>query len=113
MQCGLLFEHYYKPATHELGWADFQVRSEQAIVRHWQLVMLAFTFTLLTATPSDQAEQAPRGDGGAAGGKSAPPDHLAGHPAPGPRLAVSLGAPAAVLAPLVHRPTPTRTGSPA
>ncbi|OHV59941.1 hypothetical protein BCD48_40975 [Pseudofrankia sp. BMG5.36] len=106
-------EHYYKPATHELGWADFQVRSEQAIVRHWQLVMLAFTFTLLTATPPGQAEQAPRGDGGAAGGKSAPPDHLAGHPATGPRLAVPLGTPAAVLAPLVHRPTPTRTGSPA
>ena len=105
-------EHYYKPAKHELGWADFQVRSEQAIVRHWQLVMLAFTFSLLTATPPSQTEQTPRRDGGAAGGKSAPTDHLAGHPTTGPRLAMSLDAPAAVLAPLVDRPTPTRTGSP-
>src|SRR5262249_22749308 len=38
-------EHYYKPAKHELGWADYQMRPEQAIVRHWQLVMLAFTFS--------------------------------------------------------------------
>ena len=40
-------EHYYKPAKHEFGWADFQMRPEQAIVRHWHLVMLAFTFSLL------------------------------------------------------------------
>src|SRR5439155_14127285 len=43
-------EHYYKPAKHELGWADFQVRTERAIDRHWQLVMLAFTFSLLAGT---------------------------------------------------------------
>jgi hypothetical protein len=36
-------EHDYKPANHELGWADDQRRPEQAIVRHWHLVMLAFT----------------------------------------------------------------------
>jgi Transposase DDE domain len=36
-------EQYYKPAKHELGWADYQMRPEQAIVRHWHLVMLAFT----------------------------------------------------------------------
>jgi hypothetical protein len=41
-----LIEHY-KPAKHELGWADFQVRSEKAIVRHWQLVMLAFTLIMV------------------------------------------------------------------
>jgi len=40
-------EHYYKPVKHELGWADYQMRPERAIVRHWQLVMLAFTFSLL------------------------------------------------------------------
>jgi hypothetical protein len=40
-------EHYYKPVKHELGWADYQVRPERAIVRHWQLVMLAYTFSLL------------------------------------------------------------------
>nr|WP_243657519.1 transposase [Parafrankia sp. BMG5.11] len=104
-------EHYYKPAKHELGWADFQVRSEQAIVRHWQLVMLAFTFSLLTAALPDHAEQAPSSDGGPAGGKSAPTSHLAGHTASGPRLAEPLGASTAVLAPLADRPTPTGTGS--
>jgi hypothetical protein len=25
---------FYKPATHELGWADEQLRPERAIVRH-------------------------------------------------------------------------------
>src|SRR5258708_493793 len=53
-------EHYYKPVKHELGWADYQVRPERAIVSHWQLVMLAYTFSLLVgalpegaATPLD------------------------------------------------------------
>ena len=46
-------EHYYKSAKHELGWADYQARPERAIVRHWQLVMLAYTFSLLVgALPS-------------------------------------------------------------
>jgi hypothetical protein len=36
-------DHYYKPAKHKLSWADYQMRPEQAIVRHWHLVMLAFT----------------------------------------------------------------------
>ena len=37
-------EQGYKQAKHELGWADFQVRSDQAIRRHWMLVCCAFTF---------------------------------------------------------------------
>src|ERR1035437_6347684 len=40
-------EHYYKPAKHELGWADFPVRPAKAILRHWHLVILAYTFSLL------------------------------------------------------------------
>jgi hypothetical protein len=44
-------EHYYKPVKHELGWADFQTRDAAAIIRHWHLVMLAFTFSLLTEAP--------------------------------------------------------------
>jgi hypothetical protein len=40
-------EHFYKPVKHELGWADYQMRPERAIVRHWQLVLLAYTFSLL------------------------------------------------------------------
>jgi hypothetical protein len=100
---------YDKPAKHELGWADFQVRSEKAIVRHWQLVMLAFTFSLLTA-PSEQGEEAPAGDGGPAGGKSGTADRLAVHTAAGPQLAVPVGPSAGVLAPLVHRSAPAGTG---
>ena len=46
-------EHFYKPVKHDLGWADDQMRPERAIVRHWQLVLLAFTFSLLVgALPS-------------------------------------------------------------
>ncbi len=38
-------------AKHELGWADFQTRDSRAIIRHWHLVMLAFTFSPLTEAP--------------------------------------------------------------
>src|SRR5215218_8091502 len=37
-------EQGYKQVKAELGWADFQVRSDRAIRRHWQLVCCAFSF---------------------------------------------------------------------
>jgi hypothetical protein len=37
-------EQGYKQVKGELGWADFQVRSDRAIRRHWQLVCCAFSF---------------------------------------------------------------------
>jgi SRSO17 transposase len=37
-------EQGYKQAKHELGWADFQVRADRAIRRHWALVCCAFAF---------------------------------------------------------------------
>lgn len=37
-------EQGYKQMKDELGWADFMVRSDQAIRRHWQLVCCAFAF---------------------------------------------------------------------
>jgi SRSO17 transposase len=37
-------EQSYKQAKHELGWADFQVRGDLAIRRHWELVCCAFCF---------------------------------------------------------------------
>ena len=37
-------EQGYKQVKDELGWADFQVRSDRAICRHWTLVCLAFSF---------------------------------------------------------------------
>jgi SRSO17 transposase len=97
-------EHYYKPAKHELGWADFQVRPERAIVRHWHLVMLAFTFSLLAGAPGPVAEAAPRPSSTGAeapGGKIGAAPRLAGHAAGGAPLAVPVGAPPPVLAAVV------------
>src|SRR5215207_10351724 len=37
-------EQSYKQVKHALGWSDYQVRSDLAIRRHWQLVFLAFSF---------------------------------------------------------------------
>jgi hypothetical protein len=37
-------EQGYKQIKQELGWADFQVRSGEAIQRHWALVCCAFSF---------------------------------------------------------------------
>jgi SRSO17 transposase len=40
----LWVEQSYKQVKGQLGWADFQVRSDTAIQRHWQLVCCAFAF---------------------------------------------------------------------
>jgi hypothetical protein len=37
-------EQGYKQVKGELGWADFQVRSDRAIRRHWTLVRCGFSF---------------------------------------------------------------------
>jgi hypothetical protein len=37
-------EQGYKQVKGELGWADFQVRADRAIRRHWTLVCCAFSF---------------------------------------------------------------------
>ncbi len=37
-------EQSYKQVKHVLGWSDYQVRSDTAIRRHWELVMCAFSF---------------------------------------------------------------------
>lgn len=37
-------EQSYKQVKHVLGWSDYQVRSDRAIRRHWQLACLAFSF---------------------------------------------------------------------
>jgi hypothetical protein len=38
-------EQSYKQVKHVLGWSDYQVRSDIAIRRHWQLVCCAFSFS--------------------------------------------------------------------
>ena len=120
-------EHYYKPAKHELGWADYQVRPERAIVRHWQLVMLAYTFSLLVgAVPSSPSSPAvppssappETAAGGKISGSTADPGRrrvrgagrLERHAAAGAQLAVPLGSAAGVLATLVHERPTARTG---
>jgi hypothetical protein len=35
-------EQSYKQVKQELGWADFMVRRDRAIRRHWILVFCAF-----------------------------------------------------------------------
>jgi hypothetical protein len=37
-------EQSYKQVKHSLGWSQYQVRSDKAIRRHWQLVCCAFSF---------------------------------------------------------------------
>jgi hypothetical protein len=66
-------EQSYKQDKHVLGWSDYQVRSDIAIRRHWQLVRCAFSFCWwaygrlpteeLAETENDptSAEQAGRG----------------------------------------------------
>jgi DDE superfamily endonuclease len=51
-------EQGYKQVKGELGWADFQVRSDRAIRRHWTLVCCAFSFcwqALLAEHPTQPA----------------------------------------------------------
>jgi hypothetical protein len=36
-------EQGYKQVKYALGWSEYQVRSDQAIRRHWQLVCCAFS----------------------------------------------------------------------
>jgi hypothetical protein len=48
-------EQGYKQVKGELGWADFQVRGDRAIRRHWTLVCCAFSF----CWHAGQAQSAP------------------------------------------------------
>jgi SRSO17 transposase len=106
-------EHYYKPVKHELGWADYQMRPERAIVRHWQLVMVAFTFSLLMgSSPPRQTSSAPpmqtAADGGKKGGRYRRADHLGSHAATSTAMVVSLGTAAELLATVVECSASTR-----
>jgi SRSO17 transposase len=121
-------EQGYKQLKQELGWADFMVRSDQAIRRHWHLVFCAFSFcwrawfttgpppgpgtppdTADTASPPDpDTTSAPgRGENGARADRPATPGLLAEDAPSRPRVAGSLDLPLALLARLVEcAPTP-------
>jgi hypothetical protein len=69
-------EQSYKQVKHALGWSDYQVRSDIAIRRHWQLVCWAFSFCwweygrLLDEEPTE-AEEPPTPEPAGRGEKEA------------------------------------------
>jgi hypothetical protein len=100
-------EQSYKHVKDELGWADFQVRSDTAIRRHQALVNCAFSFCWATwfADHPPQHDAAPqpgpgRGERGAARRRTAAV--LAAGAARGARLAFPLDRVAALVASLVE-----------
>ena len=119
-------EQGYKQLKQELGWADFMVRSDPAIRRHWHLVFCAFSFcwrawfttgpppdTTQTATLADSTPAPARGENAAHSAWHAAPGLLAEDAPPRPRLAGSLGIPLALLARLVDRaPASRAAGAP-
>ena len=118
-------EQGYKQVKDELGWADFQVRSDRAIRRHWTLVCCAFSFCwhagqtqalapaagsappMATAAPAAQAaargaQQRLDSDRHRAGGRHR--GVVAAGAAASARLAGPLGVAAALLARMVDQP---------
>ncbi|HET6346638.1 MAG TPA: IS701 family transposase, partial [Myxococcota bacterium] len=131
----LWVEQSYKQVKGHLGWADFQVRSDAAIQRHWQLVCCAFAFcwwawfrapreerdwfgALAPADPAGTPGPPPTALEAAGRGENRPRHGrrsavaarlLAGHPAAGAGLADALGAALALVARVVHAPAAPRT----
>ena len=56
-------EQGYKQMKDELGWADFMVRCDRAIHRHWTLVCCAFTFCWCLPNPCESVLGTTRGGG--------------------------------------------------
>ena len=52
-------EQSYKQVKNSLGWAQYQVRKDLSIRRHWQLVMCAFTFCWWTCAESLEEKALP------------------------------------------------------
>lgn len=50
-------EVFYRQAKSELGWHDWQIRRDQAIIRHWQLVFCAYSFVLLHGLLEDNSQK--------------------------------------------------------
>jgi hypothetical protein len=103
-------EQSYKQVKDELGWADFQVRSDIAIRRHQALVNCAFCFCWAAwfgdhpAPPQTEAPQPGPGGGerGATRRRAAAGAVLAAGAARGPRLAFPLDRVAALVAGMVQ-----------
>ncbi|MDP9487670.1 MAG: IS701 family transposase [Actinomycetota bacterium] len=77
-------EQSYKQVKHVLGWSDYQVRSDLAIRRHWQLVWCAFSFCwwaygrLPTDEVAEKENDPTSADSEGRGEKAATRDILAG-----------------------------------
>lgn len=109
-------EQGYRQVKNELGWADFMVRADQAIRRHWQLVCCAFPFCwhhwfagtpdsvpAPDGDPTGPVQAAPPADSSTGrGGGNRRPAFLAQSAPPGPRVAGSLELPATLLAGVVR-----------
>jgi len=116
-------EQGYRQVKQELGWADFQVRSDRAIRRHWYLVCCAFSCCWRawfspeapTAQPPEVVAPAQTGRGGNGRRSTSGPLQprraplVAGRAAAGARLAGSLELPQRLLAGLVHGAPASRT----
>jgi hypothetical protein len=117
-------EQGYKQLKQELGWADFMVRADQAIRRHWYLVFCAFSLcwrawfttgppttdrspsgaTEFAAPINSDASSAPeRGENGPRPTGPTTPDLLATDAPARARVARPLDLPLALLARLVER----------
>jgi hypothetical protein len=106
-------EQGYKQVKGELGWADFQVRSDRAIRRHWALVCCAFSFcwqAVLAEHPTRPAAPDPQAAAPSAARGATPSGHprrtshqelLAGGVAGGAGLADPVQRAAALLASVV------------
>ena len=113
-------EQGYKQVKGELGWADFQVRADRAIRRHWHLVCCAFSFCWRAwfaehppprRPPDEQAADQAAVWGEGAGQQDGQARHgggLAGDAASGARLADPLGRARALVAGVVAGALPTQ-----
>ena len=114
-------EQGYKQVKGELGWADFQVRSDRAIRRHWTLVCCAFSFCWRAwyakppsaPVPPDAqpAAAGARGEGARRHGRQARHRGVAAGAAPGAGLADPLGRAGALLAGVVDQAPTSPAGA--
>jgi len=114
-------EQSYKQTKYALGWAQYQVRSDAAMRRHWQLVCCAFSFcwrqwssvaaeAASVQTESGQEPVADEGTGPGENTRPTPAAVLAGGVARRPRVAGAVGATPALPAGVVAAPAAASPG---